>query len=66
MRLKLSVVSCITLMYCVSYNGCVHVFVCATSTEVIAERWHPYGRVTEGVVMVLLTSVVYCRGMSVE
>jgi hypothetical protein len=66
MRLKSSVVSCTILMYC------VHVFVSATNTEILVERWHQSGRVTEDVVngvlfvMVLLTSGVYCRGISVE
>jgi hypothetical protein len=72
MRLKLSVVSCVTLMYCVWSNRCVRVFPCVSNTKFLVERWHQSGRVMKGVVngvlfvIVLLTSVVYCTGIFVE
>lgn len=65
MRLKISVLLCITLMYCMLTNGRV------SHMEFLVERWHRCGRVTERVVngmllvMVLLNSVIYCRGMPV-
>jgi hypothetical protein len=72
MRLKLNVVSCVILMYCVWSNICVHVFPCVSNMEFLAERWHQCGRVTKVVVngvlfvIVLLNSVIYCRGIFVE
>lgn len=44
MRLKLSVLLCVTLMYCVWTNGRV------SHMEFLVERWHRCGRVTERLV----------------
>lgn len=44
--------------YCVSFNGCAHVFLRVSDLEFLDEKWSGCGRVIEGVMNVLLLLMI--------